>query len=124
MSVFLVITLEKYIWEMWWVWIACTVLTSAMQKAVMTKIYVTNKVLAKKILRDREDKWKIRGFGWVTLRDMPVWYRLSKAIILRNDPDVSTQFIWFVYVLVFSVMIFGFIIYFIYIVMKIALIFF
>ena len=99
--------IENHFSFLWWTWSASIVLTSVLQKTAMTQIYLHNRGLASEILGNREAVWKVRGFGWVTIRDLAAWNRLSKAILKRSDPKIITKTFWALYLVTYGYLIVG-----------------
>lgn len=93
--------------EPFYVWFFCIVIAAILQQMVMTKLYLKNYDLAKKILGDRESRWKTRGFGWMTFGDSDALFRLAKVILLREDALIITQTTRFIYAVCVAVIVTG-----------------
>lgn len=93
--------------EPFYIWFVCIMIAAILQQMVMTKLYLKNYDLAKKILGDREGRWKTRGFGWMLLGDSDALFRLAKVILLREDSLIITPTIRFIYAVCIAVIIMG-----------------
>lgn len=97
--------------NVFFIWFSGVIVISLIDKMIMTRIYLNNYDLARKILCEREIEWRSRGFGWMSLLDSGMMFRLSKAIVLRKDNVLITPIVWFLYLISLVVVVIGLVVF-------------
>jgi len=72
------------------IWMVCIISVALLERSVMYKIKNYNIELYRELVGDSGGSW-IEAGGWYLPSHIPISWRLHKAVIGRNDPEIISS---------------------------------